>query len=297
MTVTDAATAQARERQWDVDGLRLTGLQWGAENARPVLALHGWMDHAESFRELAPRLAGCSVVALDLSGQGLSSHRAAHATYNIWDDLPQITGLLDQIGWSDCTLVGHSRGAIIASLLAAAQPERVRALVALDSLAPEPADPDDFVATLGAFIDQTRKQKARDPRMFETRDGYIERRRAQGNSRHVSEILAGRALEERANGYRLRADPRLFASSAVKLTQANVESVLRAIRCPVLNIWAADGIRSRRDHVEALARLAESLVPQYEAMDLPGDHHFHLDAGIAQAMADAILEFLDRHAK
>ncbi|PHP65991.1 alpha/beta hydrolase [Zhengella mangrovi] len=290
-----AAPAGPCECEWEVDGLRLTGLAWGPEDGTPVLALHGWMDHADSFRELAPRLTGCRVVAIDLSGQGLSAHRAAHATYNIWDDLPQIAELLDRLGWKDCVLVGHSRGAIIATLFTAAQPETVRALVALDSLAPEPAEPGSFVPTLRAFIEQTRKQKARPPRTFGTRADYVERRRTQGNSVEASEALADRALEEGPEGFRMRGDARLFASSAVKLTGDHVEAVLQAIRCPVLNIWAGDGIRSRRPAADAMARLGETLIPRYETAQVPGDHHFHLDPDGASATAEAILDFLDRH--
>ncbi|TPE46955.1 alpha/beta fold hydrolase [Amaricoccus solimangrovi] len=293
--MTATGTADPKECGWEVDGLRLAGLAWGPETGRPVLALHGWMDHAESFRELAPRLAGCRVVALDLSGQGLSAHRAAHATYNIWDDLPQIAALLDQLEWADCVLLGHSRGANISALFAAAQPARVRALVALDSLVPEPSEAD-FVATLRAFIEQTRAGKARPPRIFASREDYVRRRRAQGNSRRTSEALAERALSAAPEGLRLRADPRLFASSAVRLTRAQVEAVLRAIACPVLNIWAEEGIRRRRKSAGEMARRAGELIADYEMMELAGDHHFHLDAGVAPRMAGAILDFLDRHA-
>ncbi|WP_245510777.1 alpha/beta fold hydrolase [Antarcticimicrobium sediminis] len=286
--------AAARECQWSVDGLQLTGLAWGPEDGLPVLALHGWMDHAASFQELGPRLTGCQVVALDLSGQGLSAHRAAHATYNIWDDLPQIAGLLDQLGWEDCVLVGHSRGANVAALFAAAQPERVRALVSLDSLVPNPTD-DDVVSTLRAFIEQTRMQQTRPPRTFASKEGYIRRRCDQGNSRETSEALAKRALEKGKDGFRMRGDPRLFASSAVKLTRADVEAVLRSIRCPVLNIWAKDGILRSRPETADLARLGAELIPRYETIELAGDHHFHLDAPVAQQMARAILDFLDQH--
>ncbi|WP_240544828.1 alpha/beta fold hydrolase [Paracoccus sp. AK26] len=117
-----------------------------------------------SFRQLSgagPRLTGCHVVALDLSGHGLSAHRAGHATYNIWDDLPQIAEVLDQLGWDSCVLLGHSRGAIIATLFAAILPEKVRGLIALDSLLPEPAAPDSFVKTLRAFVEGSRRQKSR----------------------------------------------------------------------------------------------------------------------------------------
>lgn len=286
--------AEPRDCQWEVDGLCLTGLSWGPEDGTPVLALHGWMDHAESFRELAPRLTGCHVAALDLSGQGLSGHRAAHATYNIWDDLPQIVGVLDRLGWQSCVLLGHSRGANIGALFSAALPDRVRALISLDALVPEPTPEDRVVATLKAFVEQTRQRKTRPPRVFASRAEYVDRRRAQGNSDATSEALAERALEVTLDGFTMRGDPRLFASSALKLTPKQVETVLRAIKCPVLNIWAADGIRKTRPKSAEMQQLGASLVAQYESMELAGDHHFHLDASGAQQIAAAILGFLER---
>ncbi|MCA0873084.1 alpha/beta hydrolase [Seohaeicola saemankumensis] len=285
-----------RACDWTVDGLQLAGLAWGPENGTPVLALHGWMDHAASFQELAPRLTGCHVVALDLSGQGQSAHRAAHATYNIWDDLPQIAGVLDQLGWQDCVLIGHSRGANIAALFAVAQPDRVRALVSLDSLIPEPAK-DSAVSTLRNFVDQTRAEMTRPPRVFKSKADYVARRVQQGNARNVSEILAERALMQVPGGYQMRGDRRLFASSAVKLTRAQIEDVLTSLHCPVLNIWATGGIRSRRAQVSELAALGQNLIAVYETLDLPGDHHFHLDPTVAPDMATALLAFLQRHEK
>ncbi|MEO3480389.1 alpha/beta hydrolase [Phaeobacter sp. CAU 1743] len=283
----------ARNCDWEIDGLHLRGLAWGPVDGTPVLMLHGWMDHADSFAELAPRLDGCHVVAVDLSGQGLSTHRAAHATYNIWDDLPQIAELLDRLGWDDCVLVGHSRGANIAALFAAALPERVRALVSLDSLVVEPTDLT-VVDTLRAFLQDTRKQKARPPRIFATQTDYIDRRTAQGNSPQVSQALATRALEQRGEGFVMRGDPRMFASSAIKLTHADVEDVLRAIQCPVLNIWAAGGIKSRRPKLGGLMKVAAALIADYESAELVGDHHFHLDPTAAAQIADAMLDFIDR---
>ncbi|OWU85346.1 hydrolase [Oceanicola sp. 22II-s10i] len=285
----------ARAVSWDIDGLTYQGLSWGPEDGTPVLALHGWMDHADSYGILAPLLTGCHVVAPDLSGQGLSSRRAAHATYNIWDDLPQIAELLDLLGWSDCIIMGHSRGANISSLFTAAQPEKVRAFIALDSLVPAANDPADFATTLRAFIEDTRRRKTGTLRTFPSRDAYIRRRQEQGNSPRTSEALAARALEEVPEGVRMRGDPRLFASSAVKLTREQMETVLRSLQCPVLNIWAETGVRKKRPQTTDLIALAQRLVPVYETLDLPGDHHFHLDPAIAEPIAAAVLDFIDRH--
>lgn len=282
------------ERAWDIDGLHLTGLEWGPADGVPVLALHGWMDHGDSFAQLAPRLTGCRVIALDLSGQGHSAHRAAHASYNIWDDLPQIAGVLDQLGWGRCVILGHSRGANISALFAAALPERVSAFIALDSIATEPTD-DDFVTTLRAFVTQTRMQLDRSGgRRFDRMDDYIARRVRQGNSTATATALAPRAVTVDGDGVRLNADMRLFASSAMKLTEGDVNTVLRAISCPVLNIWATDGIKAHRPNLQALAARASDLIADYTVADLPGDHHFHMDADVAAQMAQVITAFLAR---
>ena len=285
--------AEPEECVWEVDGLRYAGLAWGPEDGTPVLALHGWMDHAGSFAELGPRLTGCRVMAVDLSGQGLSGHRAAHATYNIWDDLPQLVGLLDLWDWDDCVLLGHSRGANICSLFAAALPEAVRAYVALDSLAPQPIG-EDVAATLRAFVQETRFRRARPPRLFDSPGDYIRRRGDKGNAERTGEALAARALIETPHGFRMRGDPRLFASSAVKLSEAQVESVLRGIRSPVLNIWASEGTLHLRPENAGVAERGAVLIEDYERMELPGDHHFHLDPKVAAPMAEAIEAFLDR---
>jgi pimeloyl-ACP methyl ester carboxylesterase len=105
--------------QWAVNGLQLAGLSWGSPGEKPLLALHGWLDNAASFAALAPLLRGYHVVALDLTGHGQSDWRSADASYQIWDDLPEILGVVDQLGWKRFDLLGHSRGAIISMLLAA----------------------------------------------------------------------------------------------------------------------------------------------------------------------------------
>ncbi len=292
MQITDTNDAQPVAARWTLDGLHYESLIWGPQNGKPVLALHGWMDHAASFQALAPHLTGCRVVAPDLSGHGLSSHRSADASYNLWDDLPQIARLTDQLEWDEFVLLGHSRGANIGGLFAAALPHRVRAFIALDALVPVPVPAEDMPATLRGFIEQTTRQKTKPPRLFASTEAYAARRIAQGNAHATAEALAHRALSREPQGMRLRSDPRLFASSAVKLTLPQIEAVLRGLTMPVLNIWARDGLRAHRDWGARIEPLARSLVPDYTALELPGDHHFHLEPRHAARIAGAILKFL-----
>ena len=125
------------EQSWTVNGLKLCGLCWGNPRQAPLLMLHGWLDNAASFRMLAPLLRDFYVVALDLTGHGRSDRRSDDASYQIWDDLPEILGIVQQLGWSRFDLLGHSRGAIIAGLLASAFPERIKQLILLDAISPQ----------------------------------------------------------------------------------------------------------------------------------------------------------------
>ena len=65
--------------EWHVNGLKLAGLSWGDPSNRPLLALHGWLDNAASFSQLAPLLTDFYVVAVDLTGHGQSACRSADA--------------------------------------------------------------------------------------------------------------------------------------------------------------------------------------------------------------------------
>ena len=114
--------AAPREHAITVRGARLAWRQWGEDHEYPVLALHGWLDNAASFDALGPLLAGHRVIALDLPGTGSAISAEPHGSYNIWDDLPDLVWLSAELGLARYALLGHSRGAAIATLLAAIEP-------------------------------------------------------------------------------------------------------------------------------------------------------------------------------
>src|SRR5690606_28472850 len=101
-----------------------------------LLAAHGWLDNAGSFDLLAPRLAGCRLVAVDAAGHGRSGFRAPDASYALWHDVADLAGVADALGWETFSLVGHSRGAGTAMLLAGTFPERIERLVLIEGGVP-----------------------------------------------------------------------------------------------------------------------------------------------------------------
>ena len=84
----------------------------GTGQPRNVLAIHGWTDNAASFDLLAPRLAtaGCNVVAVDLPGHGLSSHRPQSLAfgYSFFDYASTMAAAVDALGWRELSILGHS---------------------------------------------------------------------------------------------------------------------------------------------------------------------------------------------
>lgn len=276
---------------WTVDGLTIAGMAWGPADGHPVLALHGWLDNAGSFEVLAPMLDGCRVVALDLTGHGLSDHRSDDATYLIWDDIPQLLKIMDMLGWADCTVLGHSRGAMIGTILSAVMPKRVRCLITLDGLMPPPQDDANFVQQMHDSMRYTARISAQAQRRFASVEDFIERRLRYGVSREIAARLARRALEETGDGFLLRGDQRLYSPSAVKLNDRQLEAILRALSVPVLTIWASEGLFVH-DWTAPILALANTVIGDLTSVTVDGHHHFHMEPGPAAAIAGHVLDFI-----
>lgn len=286
-------SGQAQQVRWKVDGLTVAGMAWGPADGHPILAMHGWLDNAGSFEVLAPMLSDCRVVAVDLTGHGLTDSRSLDSSYLIWKDLPQLFKVIEELGWSKCTLLGHSRGAAIATLTAAAMPERTHSLITVDGLVPQPADDSDFASQLQKGLQF--KQRRASPRYYTSPDEYIQRRQAFGVSQQIAQRLSTRALEKTDKGYRLRNDRRLYAPSAVKLNRAQIESVFRALSMPVLNIWASDGF-GEMSWAQDMMDLAAETVDDLTMIDVEGHHHMHLEPGPAAEIAGHIRSFIGERA-
>lgn len=116
-----------------VNGLRFQYREYAAlgPQERTVVLLHGLASSSEIWSSVAPLLArGTRVVALDQRGHGRSDKP------DTGYDFPSVVGDLDaflhQLGVQRPILVGHSWGANVALEYAAAQPDRVAALVLVD---------------------------------------------------------------------------------------------------------------------------------------------------------------------
>jgi len=282
-------TRQADEIAFEVDGLTYRGLVWGNPSDPLVFAIHGWLDNALSFVRLAPLLEGYRVLSIDLSGHGFSSHRSPDANYHIWDDVPQLLSIVEQLGVESLHVVGHSRGAAVAGAFAVALEEKCASLSMLDGMISRSFENDNGAELFIGSIAERKKYMARPPRIFPDVEDFINSRSRYGFTRENAELLVPRALRQVDGGWLLLSDPKLFGSSTVKLSEEASNSFYRAIKCPVTAITGDKGFFTSDDAQAKIAGIGE-LVEAFYPVIVPGPHHFHME-GDLHALAEMLLGF------
>ena len=132
-----------------INGVRLHFLESGRAGTPAVCFLHGGAAHAHWFDAVTPAFADrFHVVALDQRGHG-ESEWVEPPAYGTEDFVADLMGLMDTMGWARMTLVGHSMGGHNAMTFAAWHPERVEALVIVDSRPVIPPDRLEFMHARG----------------------------------------------------------------------------------------------------------------------------------------------------
>ncbi|MGB5939485.1 MAG: alpha/beta hydrolase [Rhodanobacter sp.] len=257
---------------------------WGDEALPPLLALHGWLDNAGSFARLAPRLATrWRVIALDLPGHGHSDHLVAGASYHYLDYVQVVLAAADALRLDRYSLLGHSLGAGIAALVAAAAPERIERLLLIEGLGPLG---DDGAHTLQRFRDALapRGDNAKPLRIFrDVAQAVAARSMASGLPVELARPIVERGLVEADGGWRWRSDPRLTRPSAVRLAEAQVHALLRGIAAPTALLLAQPATPYLPT---AMMQARAACVAGIAVSHMAGGHHLHLEH--PQAVADWI---------
>ena len=113
----------------EVDGLQIHYKDTGPKDAPVLLLLHGFGSSLQTWDVWAAELAQhYRVIRLDLPGFGLTGPSPLH-DYSESRDLATLTHFVDTLGLSSFSVIGHSMGGKMAWSLAAAEPDRVKALV------------------------------------------------------------------------------------------------------------------------------------------------------------------------
>lgn len=132
-------TSAARSIRFSArDGLILHARRYDAPGSSrpPVLCLAGLTRNSRDFHDLAMALSrgpqARTVWALDSRGRGLSDHDPDWRNYNVLTEASDVIDLAAMAGLHGATIVGTSRGGILAMVLAAMQPAIIGAVVMND---------------------------------------------------------------------------------------------------------------------------------------------------------------------
>lgn len=268
--------------------LALAALEWGDADAPPLLALHGWLDNAGSFATLAPLLVPrFRVIALELPGHGHSAHLPAGAGYHYLDHVRAVLAALDALELPRCSLLGHSLGAGIASLLAAAAPERIERLHLIEGLGPLG---DDGAHTLQRYRDALAAPPANGKTLRVFRDAEQAARAramASGLDAGLARPIVERGLRAVDGGWQWRSDPRLARPTAIRLAEPQIHALLAGIEAPTALLLA----QPATPYLPAAQMAARAAcVPHIAVEHMDGGHHLQLEQ--PQAVAQWVL----RHA-
>jgi pimeloyl-ACP methyl ester carboxylesterase len=269
----------------------LAALQWGDPGAPPLLALHGWLDNAASFAPLAPLLAAHRrVIALDLPGHGHSAHlpKGVHR-YNNLDQVDPILDFADALKLERFDLLGHSLGAGIASLAAAAAPARIGKLLLIEGLGPLA---DDGSQTLARWRDAhaQRETARRPPRVFASADIAVKARVAAGGlDADEARPIVERNLRKVDAGFTWRSDPRLRLTTPLRIEEHQLRRLLAGIDAPTLLLLAEPATPYLPS---TLMEARAACVAQIRIAHIAGPHHLHI--GHPHETADHAGEFLQQ---
>ena len=267
-------------------GLSLAARFWPGDGT-PVIALHGWLDNANSFVPLAQHLHQ-PLLAIDIAGHGHSDHRPASSATHYIDHVRDVLAIADAQGWQRFILLGHSMGAGIASLFAATFPERVEKLLLIEGLGPPSTEPQEAPATLRKAIDDMLALPGKKKPLYSEPEQAVQARmHGFGGLDHGSSaLLCERGLEQVDGGWSWRADARLRLASSLRLSEAQIEGFLRALSMPTLLIVGEQGMGGNGlfDH-----RL--DWPQQLTLKRLSGRHHLHMEN--AGAVAAELNTFID----
>ena len=255
---------------------RFAALRNDRTHAPKLLAMHGWLDNAASFRPMAPWLAHYDLVALDMPGHGRSFHYPDDAEYSMFSTILDLLAAADALGWPRFAVLGHSMGGAIASMLAAAAPERIERLFLIEALGPLAAPEDTTASRLRDSVTQRRALDGKRKRVFSDPQVAVQARMQtsitaldEGSSR----LLVERGIRAVEGGYEWSSDARLTLPTAVRMTETQIRDCLRAIACPT-TLLVADPPPPYFTPALRDARVA--CVRDIRCVSMPGSHHLHM---------------------
>ncbi len=249
--------------------LRLHYVDWGNDDAPPMLLVHGGRDHCRNWDWVARAFQDqYHIIAPDLRGHG-DSQWLVGSNYSMIGYVYDVAQLVEQKHLYPLTILSHSLGGSISLQYAAVYPERVTKLVSIEGMGPPPqmiaqrakAGPHD---RMREWIETVRGLAGRLPRRYGSIEEAI--RRMQEANPHLTperaRHLTIHGTDQNEDGtYSWKFDNYVRSFSPFTFNQDEAKALWARITCPTLLVrgtesWASDPEKDGRLRYLRNARVA-----------------------------------------
>ena len=252
--------------------MRLHYVDWGNEDKPSLLLVHGGRDHCRSWDWTAEALRDdWHVVAFDHRGHG-DSEWVSDGNYETSDMVYDVAQLVHQLDLAPVTIVCHSMGGDVSLRFAAAFPDLVRKIVAIEpvGLAPEMEpgrDGKPYPQRVREWVEAKRSASARQPRRYETRQDALARMQ-EANS-HLTDAqarhLTAHGINRNEDGtFTWKFDPYLNCWPVDATAMSVREAIWQAIECPVLLLYGADSDATNPEASGRIRHFRDARMIEYE---------------------------------
>ncbi len=231
-------------------GLHYQYLEWDESQSQHTLVLvHGFLDFGGGWKATVEEglYRDFHVVAPDMRGHGDSDRIGPGGYYHFFDYVADLRSLIEQVGRTKVSLVGHSMGGSIAGYYAGSFPEDLASLVLMEGMGP----PDDTTAPpdrLRQWVRHWKRAAGRSTHHYKDVQRAADKLRSR--DKRLSPELAielatagTRALESGERAF--KHDPLHLSLGPIGFSTSVAETFWRRITCPILLV---DGAESTLNH-------------------------------------------------
>jgi pimeloyl-ACP methyl ester carboxylesterase len=284
-----------RHRTIDAQGLPIHYLEWGEPVGEPIVLIHGFLDMAHSwqsfvdcFETTQPRQPW--IIAPDCRGHGDSGWIGAGGYYHFPDYVFDLDCVLQALGATRCSLIGHSMGGTISWLYAGAFPEHLDKLVLIEGVGPPGMEFSDAPLRMRTWISEVHQRGRSHFRQYTSVEAGA--RQLQQTNPRLTEAaaldLARAGMKQHGSGkWVWKFDPLHRTAAPQPFYPAQALEFLRRVRCAVLIVEGAQSHQRRRadkqQRYEAISRREQIVIDD-------AGHMVHQDN--PKMLAQAITAFL-----
>ena len=251
---------------------RLHYVDWGNQEAPPLVLVHGGRDHCRNWDWVAQALRkDWHIIAPDLRGHG-DSDWTSDGNYRMGNYIYDLAQLIHQQNLAPVTLVSHSLGGNIALRYAGLYPELVNKVVAIEGLGFSPQMMAErakkpFEQRMREWVDEQRELAGRLPRKYASIEEAF--KRMQNENKHLSpeqaRHLTIHGVNQNEDGtYSWKFDNYVRSWPPYDMPQADVEKLWSLITCPTCLVHGEESWASNPAEDGRIAHFQNATVKSFE---------------------------------